>query len=379
MEVEKFVERLGVDFYTGVPDSLLSPLCNFLMKRYGISKSHMIGANEGNCVGMAAGYYLATGKIPAVYMQNSGIGNSINPIASLLNEKVYGIPCVFIIGWRGMPGEKDEPQHVFQGEITEQLMETLCIPSYIVGAETSLEEYELQVKDAKGYLKEGKSVAFIIKKGALNYSEKVIYENPYSIRREAAIEEIAKISENDVIVSTTGKISRELFESREKYCQLHNRDFLTVGSMGHCSSIALRIAIEKPERKVWCIDGDGAVLMHMGALSVTGNYHPDNLIHIVLNNEAHESVGGLPTTANKTDLAKVASACGYSYTNKIEKREDIRKILLYVKELKDLSFVEIKVALGSRRDLGRPTGTARENKKEFMKYIGEMIDESVDS
>ncbi|MBO4776124.1 MAG: phosphonopyruvate decarboxylase, partial [Lachnospiraceae bacterium] len=290
MQVEKLVEIIGSDFFTGVPDSQLKALCNFLMNRYGIdSKHHIIAANEGNCTALAAGYHLATGKVPVVYMQNSGEGNIINPVASLLNDKVYAIPAVFIVGWRGEPGVHDEPHHIYQGEVTVKLLEDMDIKTFVIGKETTDEEVEEAMKNFREILSKGKDVAFVIRKGALSYDGKVKYENSNTMVREEIIRHIAKASGEDPIVSTTGKASRELFEIREANKKSHKYDILTVGSMGHTSSIALGVALNKPDKRVWCIDGDGSVLMHMGSMAVVGSNAPENLIHVVINNGAHET------------------------------------------------------------------------------------------
>src|SRR5574344_836479 len=233
------------NFFTGVPDSQLKPLCNYLMSTYGISDKHIIAANEGNCTALAAGYYLSTGKIPVVYMQNSGIGNIINPVASLMNDKVYGIPCIFIVGWRGEPGVHDEPQHVYQGEVTIKLLEDMDIRTFVITKETTESELHEKLDEFKNLLAKGKQVAFVVKKGALEFDGKVEYKNDNVMQREEIIKHIVKYSDNDIIVSTTGKASRELFEIREANKQDHSHDFLTVGSMGHSSSIALSIALQK--------------------------------------------------------------------------------------------------------------------------------------
>lgn len=370
MKVEKFVELLNVDFWVGVPDSLLSPLCNYIMDTYGINPlHHIIAANEGNCVGIAAGYHLATKKIPVVYMQNSGQGNVINPIASLLNEKVYGIPMIFVIGWRGKPGEKDEPQHIFQGEITKSLLEVLEIESFVISSLTEEKELSAVIEEYNIKLAQGKSVAFVIEKNALVYDSKVKYRNSYSLVREDVIKHIVDVSKEDPVISTTGKISRELFEIREFNKQEHKYDFLTVGSMGHSSSIALGVAIQKKSLKVWCIDGDGAALMHLGAMTVIGANKPQNMIHIVINNEAHETVGGLPTVSDRIDLCGIATACGYQHVVCVEDLETLDRELAQAKEREGLYFIEVRCALGSRTDLGRPTKTAKENKDAFVEYI----------
>lgn len=256
MKVEKLVEIIGSDFYTGVPDSQLKALCNYLINTYGIDKKHhIIAANEGNCTALAAGYHLATGKVPVVYMQNSGEGNIINPVASLLNDKVYAIPVVFVIGWRGEPGIHDEPQHIYQGEVTIKLLDDMGIKSYVIGTDTTDEEVEAAMDEFRKELALGKDVAFVIRKGALKYDEKVIYKNDNSMLREDIIKHIVSAAGEDPIISTTGKASRELFETRVANGQSHKYDFLTVGSMGHSSSIALGVAVNKPDTKVWCIDG----------------------------------------------------------------------------------------------------------------------------
>lgn len=370
MKVQELVEIIGSDFYTGVPDSQLKALCNYLMAEYGIDpKHHVIAANEGNCTALAAGYHLATGKVPVVYMQNSGEGNIINPVASLLNDKVYAIPVVFIIGWRGEPGIHDEPQHIYQGEVTVKLLEDMDIKSFIIGKGTTYEEVEAAMEEFKGILETGKDVAFVIRKGALTDAPKVEYKNENKMIREEIIQHIVKASGEDPIVSTTGKASRELFETRVSNGQSHKYDFLTVGSMGHSSSIALGVAINKPEQRIWCIDGDGAVLMHMGSMAVLGANKPKNLVHVVINNGAHETVGGMPTVAGNIDLVAIAKACGYSNAVCVDSFEDLDRELEAAKERNELSLIEVKCSIGAREDLGRPTTTALENKQNFMDYL----------
>ena len=370
MKVEKLLEIIGSDFYTGVPDSQLKALCNYLMNEYGIDpKHHVIAANEGNCTALAAGYHLATGKVPVVYMQNSGEGNIINPVASLLNDKVYAIPTVFIIGWRGEPGLHDEPQHIYQGEVTVKLLDDMDIKSFVIGKDTTDEEVAKAMEEFRALLAKGKDVAFVIRKGALSTDVKVEYKNDNKMVREEIIQHIVKATGEDPIVSTTGKASRELFETRVANNQSHKYDFLTVGSMGHASSIALGVAINKPEQKIWCVDGDGAVLMHMGAMAVLGANAPKNMVHIVINNGAHETVGGMPTVAGKIDLVGVAKACGYPYSVSVDSFEALDKELADAKGRDELSLIEVKCSIGARDDLGRPTTTALENKVNFMEYL----------
>lgn len=370
MRVEDFVEVIGSDFYAGIPDSLLKPLCNYLMHTYGIDpEHHLIAANEGNCAALGAGYYLATGKVPVVYMQNSGEGNIINPLASLLSDKVYAIPMIFVIGWRGEPGVHDEPQHVYQGMVTVKLLADMGVKAFIIGKETTVDELKDVMTEYRTLLNDGKDVAFVIRNGGLSYEKNVVYQNDNTMLREEIIRHIVEVSEKDPIISTTGKASRELFEIREANRQSHKYDFLTVGSMGHSSSIALGVAIHKPRQKIWCIDGDGAVLMHMGAMAVLGSVKPQNLVHVVINNGAHETVGGMPTVANKISLPAVAKACGYDTVDHVDDFDSLDKVLKRSKEKAGLHFIEIASAIGARTDLGRPTTKTLENKKNFMGYI----------
>ncbi len=354
-------------FYTGVPDSQLCSLCNYLMSNYGISSKHIIAVNEGNCVGIAAGYYLSTGNIPIIYMQNSGLGNIINPYTSLLHPDIYGIPCIFIIGWRGEPNIHDEPQHKFQGKITLDLLEILEIEYIVLAEDTTVNLFEQKFKELEKNLKDGKSIAIVVKKNSLKCDLNYKQTNTHTMSRETAIKTIIDNIGNDVVVSTTGKISRELYEIR-KNC--HSHDFLTVGSMGHCSSIALGIALNKPDKKVWCLDGDGSLLMHMGSMATIGTSDLNNLIHVILNNESHESVGGYPTKVKDINLLKIAEACKYKSMFSVSDEISLQKIINEVRKTNGVHFIEVKVSIGSRENLGRPKTSAMENKEEFMKYLG---------
>lgn len=373
MKAEQLVKITGVDFFVGVPDSQLKGLCDYLMDVYGIDPGHhLIAANEGSAVGIAAGYHLATGKVPLVYMQNSGEGNIINPVASLLHEKVYAIPCIFVIGWRGEPGVHDEPQHIFQGEITLKLLADMGIVYAVIDRDTSGEMLCEVMEGFRCLLRQGKSVAFVVRKGALTCDKRVTYQNDYAMRREEIIRRIIKVSDSDPVVSTTGKTSRELFELREETGQGHSHDFLTVGSMGHSSSIALGVALNRPGKKVWCVDGDGAALMHMGALAVIGQSAPENLVHVVINNGAHESVGGMPTVARGVDMGKIAEGCGYRHVFCVAEEGELERVLKMAKERAGLTFIEVRTAVGAREDLGRPTTAPAENKEAFMTWLREI-------
>lgn len=371
-DFEELLQEIGVGFYTGVPDSQLKAFCDFIEDKYGISDKHIIAPNEGNAVALATGYHLATGKYGLVYMQNSGLGNAVNPITSLTDPHVYNIPTIYVVGWRGQPGIKDEPQHVKQGAITTELLELLDIDYKILTKDTTIDEIkELFDNNFSKQLSLGKSVAFVVSKGAFeSFKTKKSNNNPLS--REDAIKTIIdNLSLDDIIVSTTGKASRELFEYREEKEQGHSNDFLTVGSMGHSSTIALSIAINKVSKRIFCFDGDGAVLMHMGSMAMVGSKSPKNYFHILFNNGAHETVGGLPTIMDDIKIDEIALNCGYKEVFNASNKDELESILpdFLVKEGPVLLIVD--VSIGSRKDLGRPTTTPIENKIAFMNKLNE--------
>lgn len=359
----------GISMFTGVPDSLLKNLCAYITDNSDPAHN-IIAANEGAAVGIAAGHYLATGEVPVVYMQNSGIGNAVNPLMSLADEKVYSIPVLLIIGWRGEPGVHDEPQHIKQGEVTLPLLEAMQIP-YIVlpdNNDEALSEIQMIVGSCKRF---SKPHAIVIKKGTFDkYQLKKKAVNDYPLSREEALKKLVDcLTEKDVIISTTGKLSRELFELRVALGQDHSHDFLTVGSMGHSSSISLGIALEKPDKRVFCFDGDGAFLMHMGAITNIGYLAPGNLIHVVFNNGAHESVGGQPTLGFGIDICAVARACGYRKAITISTKEEFDTLPALIRNIQGPTLIELKVRIDSRDNLGRPTSTPIENKEVFMNFL----------
>ncbi len=369
---KKFYELLQknkVNFFTGIPDSTLKYLCAYITDNLPKEKN-IITANEGNAIGLASGYYLATGKPAAVYMQNSGLGNGVNPLTSLTDKGVYSIPMLLIIGWRGEPGEKDEPQHIKMGKITLDQLDVLEIP-YSIVPET-IEEVEKEIIKATEYMTNQNSpYAFIVRKGTFNkYELQNKKSTNYPLNREQAIKTIVPLLEEDsIIVSTTGKTSRELFEFREELEQGHEKDFLTVGSMGHSSSIALGVALQKPEQEVYCFDGDGALIMQMGSLSSIGQLQPKNLRHIIFNNFAHDSVGGQPTAADNIDIPAIAKANGYKAVFSAQSEEEIKATIGKIKQIEGPTLLEIKVNKGARKDLGRPTTTPIQNKEELMEFI----------
>ena len=358
-----------IDFFCGVPDSLLKYPIAYISD-HAMENKNIITANEGNAIALVAGYHLATGRIGMAYMQNSGEGNAINPLASLTDKKVYSIPLLLLIGWRGEPGEKDEPQHIKQGEITKSLLDILGIPYSIMPE--SIEETQYIISEAVKYMKKQNSAYAIIVKEEIFEPYILINKSETSnnLSREEALRLIIdQLSSKDIIVSTTGKLSRELFEYREELKQNHNRDFLTVGSMGHCSQIALGIAISKPTRNIYCFDGDGAVIMHMGSLAIIGSQKPENFKHIIFNNGAHDSVGGQLTVGLQIDIPLIAKACGYNSVFEAKTKEETTKKINLLKTIKGPSLLEIKIRKGARQNLGRPAISPKENKKAFMDFI----------
>ena len=359
----------GVDFFTGVPDSLLKEFCLCIDDRIPSDK-HIITANEGNAVALAAGYYLANKTLPLVYMQNSGLGNAINPLLSLCDPEVYSIPMLVMIGWRGVPGVKDEPQHVKQGKIQLELLETMDIPYETISKDD--EQFASKISSAVEIAKnESRPSVLLIKKGTFEKYGKEIQkvENQRMLREEALDIILENLDENAVVVSTTGKTSREIFEIRERKGQAHEQDFLTVGSMGHCSSIAMGIALAKPNREVVCIDGDGAMLMHLGSLTSIASLNPKNFHHMLMNNEVHESVGGQDTAAKNVDLSAIVAAVGISNIFKAETLDELKTCITDFMAAAGPAFLEVKIRPGSRGDLGRPTIKPVDNKKDFMTFL----------
>ena len=371
IQPKDFIETLragGIEFFAGVPDSLLKNLCAYITDSIA-RENNIIAANEGEAVALAAGYHLATGKTGCVYMQNSGEGNAVNPLLSLMDADVYKMPLLLIVGWRGEPGVHDEPQHVKQGKVTLSLLETMGIPYAVLD-----DSWEKQVAEALQTIQETNGIfALIVRKGTFeDYKLQKQETANWELGREEAIKIVVdKLREDDIVVSTTGMISRELFEYRETKGQGHAHDFLTVGSMGHASQIALGIALQKPTRRVIVFDGDGALLMHMGGLAIIGDYNPKNLVHIVFNNGAHDSVGGQPTVGQKIDVEAVAKAVGYSDVISVENQMSLMAAMNHVNNavIDGVSLINVNVRKGNRKDLGRPTTTPQQNKEALMKEL----------
>ena len=374
INTKKFYNLLnanGIEFFTGVPDSLLKDICAYISDNTPREKN-IIAANEGGAIALACGYHLASGKVPLVYMQNSGIGNSVNPLLSLADPHVYSIPILMMVGWRGEPGYKDEPQHIKQGIVTLDLFDAMNIPYDIIP--DNFENASKIVRKAISYSKANNApFALIVRKGTFEaYELKITQRSDCELTREDAIKKIISCLDNhDIVVSTTGKASRELFEFRNELGHNHNMDFLTVGSMGHANQIALGIALEKPKRNVFCLDGDGAVLMHTGSMGIIGNLAPKNLKHIIINNGSHDSVGGQPTIGYNTDFGKIAEGFNYKRMFRAETPSQVENSLRQIRSTEGPVLLEIKVKKGARKDLGRPTTKPLENKYAIMSNLKE--------
>ena len=352
-----------------MPDSLLKDFGAYVLDNV-LPENHVIAANEGSAVALAAGYHFATSKVGMVYLQNSGLGNTINPLLSLADPAVYAVPMLLLVGWRGEPGTDDEPQHAKQGLVTRASFEAMGVPCEVLESEevAALAQMKRVVELAKSV---GGPVVLLVKKGSFaKYSLQHAPSNDYSMSRETAIEiVVTNVPKNTAIVSTTGKASRELFEIREKHNHGHASDFLTVGSMGHAGQIALSIAVQKKEKPVVCLDGDGAFLMHMGSAAVISTLQPKNFLHIVLNNGVHDSVGGQPTCAFNVDLGKIAAAFGYKKYLTCANASELSTVLKQAVVETGPVMLEVRIKAGARSDLGRPTTTPVDNKNAFMEFV----------
>jgi phosphonopyruvate decarboxylase len=359
----------GTSFYSGVPDSLLKDFCAYITDTVP-KEGHVIAVNEGTAIATAAGHHLATGKIPLVYLQNSGLGNTVNPLLSLCSPKVYAIPVLLFIGWRGEPGKKDEPQHILQGALTPGMLKEMGIPydilpDYAEGAFEVLNKAYSYMESEKG------PYALLVRKDTFEkhslQSKAEVFSGSGMLHREEILERIIAYFPKEPLVTTTGFTSREMFELRESLGQSHDHDFLTVGSMGHCSSIALGIAMSRRhDQQVLCVDGDGAAMMHMGSFATVGTSGTKNFKHILINNAIHDSVGGQPTGGDKLNFGAIALACGYRSSAVASTPEEINAALEKLQSEEGPCFLEVRALPGARADLGRPTTTTIQNKEAFM-------------
>jgi len=369
-EFHEAVKRQGVDFFCGVPDSLLKDYCAYVSTSEP-RKSHVITANEGAAIALASGYHMSTGKKAMVYLQNSGLGNIVNPIMSLALPSVYSIPMLLLIGWRGEPGKRDEPQHNVQGQATPGLLAACGIPfqvlpDYIEGAEQTLYTARKHMEVTKG------PYCLLVKRQTFLPYKLVKAPPQYPLNREGVVKVIVDaLNERDVVVGTTGMLSRELFEYRVEKKQGHEKDFLTVGSMGHASAIALGIALQRPRRQVFCLDGDGGSLMHMGSMATVASHGSNNYNHVIINNGAHDSVGGQPSDAANSnfDFGKIALGMGYKHVLHAITPEEISENIKAMKSMEGPVMLEIKCNTGSRANLGRPTRSTQQNKEDFMHFL----------
>ncbi len=344
------LRKHGITFFTGVPDSQLNDFCNYALFNH--PDRNVIAANEGNAIGIASGYFFATREIPLVYMQNSGLGNAVNPLVSLANEQVYSVPMILLIGWRGQPGTGDWVQHKLQGEMTPQLLELMNIPYRIISDDP--DDFISTLTNAVAYCRENrKAYALIVPKGVMNGKKTNIKDAGYPMSREEAIEIILDSMPCDTLYSaTTGRATRELFFLRRRRNESGKYDFLNLGAMGHASSVALGIALERPDRKVVVLDGDAAAIMHMGAMTMVSRLAPPNYLHVVLNNGAHESVGGQPTNANAIDFTGIANACGYKTVGKpVETRDELLKAIEVLNNCGYPAFIDCCIHKGLRGPL----------------------------
>lgn len=359
------LQSAGAGLFAGVPDSLLKDFCACLEQALP-AQGHVITANEGNAIAIALGHHLATGSFAVVYMQNSGLGNAINPLASLASPEVYRVPMLLLIGWRGEPGVADEPQHVTQGRITQSQLDILDIPHWILDRNSDAERVVTEAIDKM--LGAGSPVAILVREGTFSGHPATLRPaRPFPLSREDALDCLLGMAGDALVISTTGKISREVYEIRLRR-QQSQRDFLTVGGMGHASSIALGVALGKRNRRVVCLDGDGAAIMHLGAIPVIGSMAPGNLVHVLLNNAAHESVGGQPTVADRVDFGAIARSSGYRDFRRVSSRQELLDSADLLQSEEGPVLLQIDIAVGSRSDLGRPKASPEQCKLSFQDW-----------
>jgi phosphonopyruvate decarboxylase len=368
IEFFKALEALDIGFYTGVPDSTLKALSEYL-ETGGQGITHLVAPDEGAAVALAAGHHLATGRVPMVYLQNSGLGNAVNPLASLVSERVYGIPMLLVIGWRGEPGKLDEPQHQLQGEITPGLLEALGIGHAVLGPETGFLEVAEKMSEIQSKFSAGQSFAFLVSRGTFATVKPA--ESPPAFCREAVIERILRHTKEDPVIATTGRTARELYEIRARQQGGHHRDFLNIGAMGHALGIALGMALSSRKDRIWCLDGDGAVLMHLAVMAQVGSEGPGNLIHVLFNNGGHESVGGQALGTQGLDFQSLARTFAYPLVLEAVDFETLEGALETLRRGRGPAFLEVKISMGSREDLGRPQRPPGLIKEHFMAHLRE--------
>lgn len=359
----------GFDFFTGLPDSLLTDLIQCISEKHDPRK-YVIGANEGTSMGLATGWHLATKKYPVLIMQNSGLGNIVNPFLSLVDPRVYKIPMLLLLAWRGEPGKKDEPQHKVQGEVMTSLLSDLGITYEVL---PDFEEGSASALDlAKSHLQnKGSPFAFLIRRSTfLPYKRKEDVPSKYELSREEALDFLVDhIGKFDAIISGAGLTSRELLEFRDSRGPVLGQDFYCLGAKGHASSIAMGVALAKPSKMVYILDGDGSFFMHMGAAPQIGARKLSNLRHIIFNNHVHESAGGMPSAGDCIDFVKLAQGSGYTYAGSASTKQEIKQHLDNMKNLNGSGLLEIKIRSFTRKDLKQLRVDPKDNKDQFMKFL----------
>ncbi len=374
-----FVDQLaalGVRFVAGVPDTILCELAG----RLGAPDSplrHLVACNEGAAVAAAIGHHLASGAVAAVYLQNSGLGHAANPLASLAAPEVCSIPLLLLVGWRGELADDgtqlaDEPQHRLQGRLTPAQLDLLGIAHETLGPADSDPAAALR-RLLRLALRRQRPVALLLRRGTFAPAPAGSVGPPLAagapqMSREQAIEACLRaLPAGAATVATTGMASRELFDLRRRRGEPHDLDFLVVGAMGHASHVALGLCCADPGRPVLCLDGDGAALMHLGALASCAGAR--GLLHVVLNNGAHESVGCQPTSAPALRLAALARACGYARVATVRSAASLEAAVRDFLEGGQSGFIEAVCRVGHRADLGRPALAPREAARQFMRAL----------
>lgn len=363
----QFLKSRDIEFYSGVPDSLMQ---NWLLtlQRNATESNHIIAVNEGAAVALAAGYYLSTGKLPVVYMQNSGLGNAVNALTSITDKEIYSIPLLLFIGWRGAPGIHDEPQHKKMGRITEDMLRVLEIPSFILEEEES-QAFPTVENAANMAMQQQCAVAILVKENVFSKQGADARSSEYKLSRERAIDLLLDgCNEDDVLICTTGKASRELYDLNQNKPAPLPKIFYSIGGMGLANQIALGIDLQKRFRIIM-LDGDGAMLMHLGTAATIGQLASENYIHIVLNNGCHESVGGQPTEGFDIDLCHIASACGYRDVTLVTNEQQLQDWIAGPLNKPGKKFLEIRMNATCRDKLPRVSGPFTERKELLMSML----------
>ena len=356
------LKKNDINFFTGIPDSILIELSRFLQNKN--KRKHIRATSEGSAISIGIGHYLSTKQVPCIYMQNSGLSNALNPLISITSKKVYNIPLVLIIGWRGSPRVKDEPQHNVKGKITESILKLLNIKYTIVRSGNDLSQFNKIVKNAK---KNNNIAACLIEQGTIKKIKKTYNKkNFYKLNKELFLKTLLEtLEKNSKVISSTGYNSRELMYLRNKYKLINTKDFYMVGGMGHTASVALGYSLST-KKKTICIDGDGSFLMHLGSIKTAGTFANNNFKYILLNNNSHDSVGGQNTYANNIDFEKLSKSLGFKKFYKIKNNKNLKQNIKRFLKGNNLNFLEVKITNSKIKNLPRPNDLIK-IKNLFMK------------